>query len=70
LEEPKSGIVLEMSQTNSCCEHDVGGYTNDEESDFTGDSLAISPEAEDGGNLCLSHGNGAAGSCIQDAGHF
>ena len=66
MEEPKSGIILEMSQTNSCCEHGVAGCTNDEESDFTGDSLAISPKAEDrgGGDLCLGHGNGAAGSCI------
>ena len=43
LEMPRSGIILEMSRTNSCgCEHDV-----DEDWDFMDDTLAISPKAEE-----------------------
>lgn len=43
LEKPMSGIILEMSRTNSCgCEHDV-----DEDWDFMDDALAISPKVEE-----------------------
>lgn len=41
LEKPRSGILLEMSPMNCGCEHDV-----DEDEDFGGDTLAISPNAE------------------------
>ena len=33
LEMPRSGVILEMSRTNSGCEHDI-----DEGSDFGGDT--------------------------------
>jgi len=62
LENPKSGIILEMSRTNSHYDNEVGGYTEDEDKDFRGDTVANSPKVEDRGNLCWSHGKGAGGS--------
>ena len=42
LEMPRSGVILEMSRTNSGCEHDF-----DEDSYTKGGTLTISPKAED-----------------------